>query len=194
MDVATSNKIGGIEIGASVFAPVAPEDFYEAVLDVRGFPAWAPGVRRVEVLSGEGEAGMLSEWEVSFLGLRRRIASVLEAAEAPRRLRWTYGAPVEGWGACSIEGSGEGAMAVFRTQLAPADPLLARLARGAPATNAARVHLKRSLARLGRLVAGDEERVMVGPVVGGRQIRVRHRAENNIVGSGFEPARAHHAR
>jgi hypothetical protein len=194
MDVATSNKMRGIEIGASVFAPVAPEDFYEAVLDVRGFPAWAPGVRRVEVLSGEGGAGMLSEWEVSFLGLGRRIASVLEAAEAPHRLRWTYGGPVEGWGACSIEGSGDGSVAAFRTQLAPADPLLARLARGAPATNAARVHLKRSLARLGRLVAGSEEQVMVGPVVGGRQTGVRHRAGNNIVGAGFEPARAHHAR
>jgi hypothetical protein len=193
MDVATSNKTRGIEIGASVFAPVAPEDLYEAVLDVRGFPAWAPGVRRVEVLSGEGGAGMLSEWEVSFLGLGRRIPSVLEAAEAPHRLRWTYGGPVEGWGACSIESSGDGSVAVFRTQLAPADPLLARLARGALATNAARGHLKLSLARLGRLVAGDEERVMVGPVVEGRQCGIRHHA-GNTVGAGFKPARAHRAR
>jgi len=83
MYVATSNKMRGIEVGAGVFAPVAPEDFYEAVLDVRGFPAWAPGVRRVEVLSGEGGAGMVSEWEVSFLGFKRRVRSVLEEAEAP---------------------------------------------------------------------------------------------------------------
>ena len=90
-------------MAAAVFAPVAPEDFYEAVLDVRGFPAWAPGVRRVEVMSGEGEAGMLSEWEVSFLGLRKKVLSKLEEAEAPFRLRWTYAGPVEGWGGCSIE-------------------------------------------------------------------------------------------
>ena len=180
-------------MGAAVFAPVAPEEFYEALLDVGGFPAWAPGVRRVEVVSGEGAAGMLSEWEVSLLGFKRRVLSALEDAETPSRLRWTYAGPVEGWGACSIEGSGDGAVAVFRTQLAPADPLLARLARGALATNAARGHLKRSLARLGRLVAGNEERVMVGPVVEGRQIGARHHT-GNTVGAGFEPARAHRAR
>ena len=66
-----------MELSAAVFAPVKPEDFYEAVLDVRGFPAWAPGVRRVGVLSGEGGAGMLSEWEVSFLGFRKTFSSVL---------------------------------------------------------------------------------------------------------------------
>src|SRR4028119_1283951 len=54
MGVSTTNNFGQMELGAAVFAPVAPEDFYEAVLDVRGFPAWAPGVRRVGVLSGEG--------------------------------------------------------------------------------------------------------------------------------------------
>ena len=26
-------------MGAAVFAPVAPEEFYKALLDVRGFPA-----------------------------------------------------------------------------------------------------------------------------------------------------------
>ena len=26
-------------MGAAVFAPVAPEEFYETLLDVRGFPA-----------------------------------------------------------------------------------------------------------------------------------------------------------
>src|SRR4028118_305838 len=98
MKVATSRKTRETELAAAVFALVAPEDFYEAVLDVRGFPAWAPGVRRVGVLSGEGGAGMLSEWEVSFLGFGKTVRSVLEEAENPSRLRWTYGGPVEGWG------------------------------------------------------------------------------------------------
>ena len=153
----------GIEVEASVFAPVAPEDFFWAVLDVRGFPVWAPGVRRVEVLSGEGGAGMLSEWEVSFLGLRMKIPSVLEEAEALSRLRWTYEGPVEGWGECFVEGVGDGAVATFRTEVVPADPLLARLARGGVARSAARGHLRRSLLRLGGLVSGEESRVLVGP-------------------------------
>jgi hypothetical protein len=79
MNVATSSKTGQMEFSAAVFAPVKPEDFYEAVLDVRGFPApaWTPGVRRFGALSGEGGAGTLSEWEVSFLGFRKTVSSVL---------------------------------------------------------------------------------------------------------------------
>ena len=162
MNVSTSNKMRGIDVGAGVFAPVAPEDFFRAVLDVRGFPAWAPGVRRVEVLSGEGGAGMLSEWEVSFLGFSRRILSELEEAEAPSRLRWTYAGPVEGWGTCSLRGYGGGTLAEFRTEVVLADPLLARLARGETARSAARSHLRRSLRRLGAQVSGDGARVLVG--------------------------------
>ncbi len=172
-----------MELGAAVFAPVAPEDFYAAVLDVRGFPAWAPGVRR---------AGMLSEWEVSFLGFTKKVHSVLLVAESPSRLRWSYGGPVEGRGACSIEPVGEGALASFRTALAPADPLLASLARGAAARGAARTHLKRSLSRLGRLVAGDDARVTVGPVVERRQPGAPLHG-GDPVGAGFETARPHRA-
>ncbi len=85
-------------MAVEIFAPVAPEHFYEAVLDVRGFPAWVPGVRRVEALSGEGKIGMASEWEVSFLGFWRWVVSVLEEAVAPLNLRWSYDGPVGGWG------------------------------------------------------------------------------------------------
>jgi len=187
MDVAISNKTGRMELGAAVFAPVAPEAFYEAVLEVRGFPAWAPGVRRVGVLSGEGGAGMLSEWEVSFLGFTKKVYSELLVAESPSRLRWSYGGPVEGWGGCSVEPVGEGTLASFRTALAPADPLLAYLARGAAARGAARTHLRRSLSRLGRLVAGDDARVMVGPVVERRQPAPPLHA-GNPVGAGLKPA------
>ena len=108
---------------------------------------------------------MLSEWEISFLGLKTKVLSVLEEAEAPSRLRWTYDGPVKGWGECSIERVGDGALASFGTAFAPADPLLAHLARGAAAKNVGRSHMKRSLARLGRLVSGDDARVLVGPVV-----------------------------
>ncbi|QIN81600.1 hypothetical protein GBA63_02375 [Rubrobacter tropicus] len=184
MNVATSNKILDSAFGASVFAPAAPEDFYEAVLDVRGFPAWAPGVRRVEVLSGEGGTGMLSEWEVSFLGLRKKVLSVLEETEAPYRLRWTYEGPLEGWGECSIAAVGGGAVAAFGTVLVPTDPFLAALARGATARSAAGSHLRRSLSRLGRLVAGDDARVIVGPAPAGRRADRRGPSAKNAVGVG----------
>ena len=136
MDVATSNESRAAE-AAAVFAPVAPEDS-TGPCSTRGFPAWAPGARRTAV---------------SFLGFGRRIFSVLEEAEAPVRLRRTYDGPVEGWGECRVERVGDDALASFGTALAPADPLLASLARGATARGAALAHLKRSLLRLGRLVA-----------------------------------------
>jgi hypothetical protein len=103
---------------------------------------------------------MLSEWEVSFLGFKKRVLSVLEEAEAPFRLRWTHAGLVEGWGGCSIEPVGDGALASFGTALAPADPLLASPAHGGPARNAAHSQLKRALSRLGRLVAGEDARVL----------------------------------
>ena len=162
MNVAIPNNAYETMVGASVFAPVPAERLYEAVLDVRSFPAWAPGVRRVEVLAGGGEPGMLSEWEISLLGLRRRVRSVLEEVEAPNYLRWTYDGPVKGWGECFVEHVGDGSLAEFKTALCPADPLLAELARSASVRGAARGHLKRSLVRLGRLVAGDHASVSVG--------------------------------
>ena len=164
MKVPTSNKIGGIELEAAVFALVAPEDFYEAVLGVHGFPAWAPGLRRVGVTLGEGATGMLSEWEVSFLGFGKTVRSVLVESEGPYRLRRTYEGPVGGWGGGSIEDVGGDALASFRTALSPKDPLLAALSRGASARSVVRAYLKRALSRLGRLVAGDDARVLVGSV------------------------------
>ena len=164
MHVANENKMRELVIGASVFASVPPERFYETVRDVRGFPGWAPGVRRVEVIEGLGEPGMLSEWEISFLGLRKTVSSVLEVAEPPAFLRWTYGGPVEGWGECGIKSNGGWTLAEFRTALHPRDACLRRLMSSAPVREAAHGHLKRSLARLGRLVSSDGGRFVVGPL------------------------------
>ncbi len=113
------------------------------VLDVRSFPGWAPGVRRVEVIEGPLGSGMVSEWEVSVLGLRRRISSTLVEAEAPRFLRWTYEGPVRGWGECAIKDRGDGTLVEFRTELRPADPALEKLTSSLPARNVAHNHLKR---------------------------------------------------
>ena len=163
MVVATQNKARERVIGASVFVSVPAWRLYEAVRDVRSFPRWAPGVRRVEVLEGPAGGGMLSEWEISFLGLKRRVWSVLEEDEPPAFLRWTYEGPLTGWGECVIKSSGDGTLAEFRTALSPVDPRLQRLMRSAFVRDAAFGHLKRSLARLGGLVAGGSGRVVVGP-------------------------------
>ena len=131
---------------------------------MRSFPGWASGVRRVEVIEGPLGPGMVSEWEVSVLGLRRRISSTLVEAEAPRLLRWTYEGPVRGWGECTIKDRGEGALAEFKTELRPAEPVLEKLTSSLPARNVAHNHLKRCLTRLGRVVSENGGGVRVGPL------------------------------
>lgn len=152
-------------IGASVFAPVSPHELFESVQDVRSFPEWAAGVRRVEVIERPGEVGMLSEWEISFLGMRKKVSSVLEEIEHPEYLRWSYEGPVTGWGECAIREWADGTLAEFRTGLAPADTRLEGLMRSPLAKNAASSQLRRSLVRLGQWVSGDGGRVRVGPLV-----------------------------
>src|SRR5918997_4779123 len=161
MAMATQNKVGEGAIGASVFVPVSAWRLYKTVRDVRSFPRWAPGVRRVEVLEEPAGGGMLSEWEISFLGLRRKVLSVLEEDEPAQFLRWTYEGQITGWGECFIKSSGYGTLAEFRTALSPVDPCLQRLMQSAFVKDAAYSHLKRSLTQLGRLVAGDGGRVLV---------------------------------
>ena len=161
---APSNKMQGAVIGASVFTSVPAQRLYEAVRDVRGFPRWAPGVRHVEVIRGLGEQGMLSEWEVSLLGLRKKIWSVLEEAVPQTFLRWSYDGPITGWGECELRSSSGGwTLAGFRTELELQDAWLRSLVHSAPVREAAQGHLRRSLARLGGLVTDDGDRFVVGP-------------------------------
>jgi ribosome-associated toxin RatA of RatAB toxin-antitoxin module len=159
------NKNSTGVIGARLFVPVSAREIYEVVLDVHTFPRWAPGVRRVEVVKGPPGPGMISEWEVSFLGLRRKISSVLEEAEPPTLLRWTYEGLVRGWGQCVLKDWGDAALAEFRTELHLAEPVLERLMRASAVRSAATLHLKRSLTRLGQVVSGNG-RVRVGPIEG----------------------------
>lgn len=160
------NKRGTEVLGASLFIPVPARNLYEALLDVRRFPAWAPGVRRVEVLTSPAGPGMVSEWEVSLLGARRRVLSVLEEAEPCEKLRWTYEGPVSGYGECVMRDRGDGVLAEFRTELLPEDALLRKVMLSPPARSAARGHLKRCLVRLGESICGDGRPVLVGPLAG----------------------------
>ena len=156
------SKTTNTVIGASLLVPSPAHDLYDVMLDVRNFPTWAPGVRRVEVLEGYGKPGMVSEWEICFLGLKSKFLSVLEEAESPALLRWTYDGLVGGWGQCMIREHGESAIAVFQTELWATEPHLKKLMRMWPAREAASAHLKRCLAQLGRMISGDGSQVRVG--------------------------------
>ncbi len=166
MSVTTANKHGSEVLGASLFAPVRADELYETLLDVRRFSAWAPGVKRVEILTGPLGSGMVSEWEISVLGARRKVSSVLEEAEPHELLRWTYEGPVSGYGECVLRDRGDGVLAQFRTELRPEDPFLRKVMLSSPMRSAARTHLKRCLARLGQIVCGDGGAVRVGPLAG----------------------------
>ena len=159
------NRTRSKVIGASLFVPaVRARDLYEAVLDVRDFPSWARGVRRVEIVEGPVGQGMVSEWEISFLGARRKVSSLLVEADEPRFLRWTYEGSISGYGECAIEDLSYGALAEFRTELRPAELALKKLMQSSPVRSAAYGHLKCCLARLGRAVSGDVEGVRAGPL------------------------------
>ena len=153
-------------IGASLLVPSPAHDLYEVMLDVRNAPTWAPGVRRVEVLEGYGQPGMVSEWEICFLGLKRRFLSVLEEAESPALLRWSYDGLVGGWGQCLIREQGESALALFQSELWATEPHLRQFMRMRSVHEAALAHLKRCLAHLGTMVSEDTSQVRVGPAEG----------------------------
>jgi hypothetical protein len=157
------SKSANAVIGASLLVPCPAQDLYDVMLDVRNFPAWASGVRRVEVIGGHGQPGMVSEWEVCFLGLKRVFLSVLEEAHSPALLRWTYDGLVGGWGQCAIREHGQkSALAVFQTELWATEPYLKKLMQGWPVREAATTHLKRCLAQLGRMVSENSSQVRVG--------------------------------
>ena len=153
-------------IGASLLVPSTVLDLYEVMLDVRNVPTWAPGVRRVEVLEGYGKPGMVSEWEICFLGLKRRFLSVLEEAESPALLRWSYDGLIGGWGQCVIREQGQSTLALFQTELWATEPHLKQLMRTRSVQEAASTHLKRCLIHLGRMVSEDASHVRVGPAEG----------------------------
>lgn len=142
----------------------------------------------MEIVGGPEGPGLASEWEVSFLGLRKKVGSVLEEDEPPRFLRWSYAGPIRGWGECEISPLGSGALARFETELRPEDPALERLARTSAARSAATTHLKRCLARLGQAASGDGARVRVGPLEMLGQEAGDRRGQQKEGGTGAPPS------
>lgn len=161
-------------IGATLSVPAAPEVVYASVLAVERFPNWAAGVRRVEVVRQSEPPhapGMVSEWEVSVMNVRRRILSVLETADPPRHLRWSYTAVLHGWGECRLHPRPPGTLVEFATEFHLRERSMDRLLHSAFAENIARHYLRRSLLKLGELSlppGADPGGVRVGSLTGRR--------------------------
>ncbi len=95
---------------------------------------------------------MVSEWEVSALGIKKRVQSVLEVAEDDEFLRWSYAGFVQGWGECRLWERGDGTLARFATSIYVAEPMLRRLACRSSVRSLANSQLRRSLAGLGKFI------------------------------------------
>jgi uncharacterized protein YndB with AHSA1/START domain len=91
------------------------ERIFAALLDVRQFPEWALGLRRVRVLSSERVAGTSEvrpgvglEFTLSAAGLTHRVVGTVTVVEPPQRLEWRYTEGAAGSGGWLLEDAGPG--------------------------------------------------------------------------------------
>ena len=91
------------------------ESIFAALLDVRRFPEWARGLRRVRVLNAERVAetsevrpGVALEFTLSAAGLTHRVVGTVTAVEPPQRLEWRYTEGAVGSGGWLLEDAGPG--------------------------------------------------------------------------------------
>jgi uncharacterized protein YndB with AHSA1/START domain len=89
------------------------ERIFAALLDVRRFPEWALGLRRVRVLNTERVAetsevrpGVGLEFTLSAAGLTHRVVGTVTAVEPPQRLEWRYTEGAVGSGGWLLEDAG----------------------------------------------------------------------------------------
>jgi hypothetical protein len=99
-----------------------PESAFAALLDVRGLPQWALGLRRARVLDAAGESTAAEvrprsvlEFTLSAAGLTHRVLSTVTVLEAPHRLEWRYTAGATGRGGWLVEEAGEGTVRMTLT-------------------------------------------------------------------------------
>ena len=91
------------------------ERIFAALLDVRRFPEWALGLRRVRVLNTERGAatsevrpGVGLECTLSAAGLTHRVVGTVTVVEPPQRLEWRYTEGAAGSGGWLLEDAGPG--------------------------------------------------------------------------------------
>ena len=87
---------------------------FAALLDVRRFPEWAVGLRRVRALDAAGKQaaevrpGVALEFTLSAAGLTHRVVGTVTAVEPPQRLEWRYIEGAVGSGGWLLEDAGPG--------------------------------------------------------------------------------------
>jgi uncharacterized membrane protein len=93
------------------------ERLFAALLDVRRFPEWALGLRRVRVLdaasrkeTSEVRPGVALEFTLSAAGLTHRVVGTVTVLEPPHRLEWRYVEGATGSGGWLLEEAGPRAM------------------------------------------------------------------------------------
>jgi uncharacterized membrane protein len=92
----------------------ARERIFAALLDVRRFPEWALGLRRVRVLvdaaseteTSEVRPGAALEFTLSAAGLTHRVVGTVTAVEPSHRLEWRYTEGATGSGGWLLEDAG----------------------------------------------------------------------------------------
>jgi uncharacterized protein YndB with AHSA1/START domain len=91
------------------------ERIFAALLDVRRFPEWALGLRRVRVLdatskkeTSEVRPGVALEFTLSAAGLTHRVVGTVTVVEPPHRLEWRYAEGATGSGGWLLEDIGPG--------------------------------------------------------------------------------------
>jgi uncharacterized protein YndB with AHSA1/START domain len=102
---------------ASYLVSGSPQErIFAALLDVRRFPEWALGLRRVRVLvdatsgteTSEVRLGTALEFTLSAVGLTHRVVGTVTAVEPPHRLEWRYAEGATGSGGWLLEGAQPG--------------------------------------------------------------------------------------
>jgi uncharacterized protein YndB with AHSA1/START domain len=91
------------------------EKIFAALLDVRRFPEWAVGLRRVRVFdaasgteTSEVCPGAALEFTLSAAGLTHRVVGTVTVVEPPHRLEWRYTEGATGCGGWLLEDAGPG--------------------------------------------------------------------------------------
>ena len=102
---------------ASYLVSGSPQErIFAALLDVRRFPEWALGLRRVRVLvdatsgaeTSDVRPGVALEFTLSAAGLTHRVVGTVTAVEPPYRLEWRYAEGATGSGGWLLEDAGPG--------------------------------------------------------------------------------------
>ena len=87
---------------------VSRDQVFAALLDVRSFPEWGYGLRKVKLLHGATELrpGAAMEFVLSAGGLVHHVVSTIDEIEEARRIAWRYTSGASGTGGWILEDSG----------------------------------------------------------------------------------------